>query len=233
MKNIALVAVAIASATISTGAVAQVALTNGGFEQTGEQYSTALGGLNAATGWTNTSNLNIQASSALSGVEGTAPATDARFLRLVSDSPDPQNTGSIFQRLGTVQTGVAYTLTGTALGGDSIGQGWGGIFTLSAQLDGSNPFASTSVIGLARGASTTFSFGFVGTGATAGQSLFLHLAAIPSAPGTDTRGGVDNLQLATSAVPEPATWGMMLFGFGAMGLAMRRSGKVRTAARFA
>ena len=35
------------------------------------------------------------------------------------------------------------------------------------------------------------------------------------------------------AVPEPATWAMMLAGFGAMGFAMRRRGKVSTAVRFA
>jgi hypothetical protein len=32
---------------------------------------------------------------------------------------------------------------------------------------------------------------------------------------------VDNVAVAT-AVPEPATWGMMLLGFGAIGFAMRR-----------
>lgn len=31
------------------------------------------------------------------------------------------------------------------------------------------------------------------------------------------------------AVPEPSTWAMMLFGFGAMGLALRRRGSVRSA----
>lgn len=35
------------------------------------------------------------------------------------------------------------------------------------------------------------------------------------------------------AVPEPATWGMMLIGFGAAGYAMRRRARVRTNASFA
>lgn len=35
------------------------------------------------------------------------------------------------------------------------------------------------------------------------------------------------------AVPEPATWGMMLLGFGALGFAMRRRAKVRTNLSFA
>lgn len=33
---------------------------------------------------------------------------------------------------------------------------------------------------------------------------------------------LDNVKLSTSAVPEPATWGMMILGFGAVGFAMRR-----------
>ena len=36
-----------------------------------------------------------------------------------------------------------------------------------------------------------------------------------------------------SAVPEPATWGMMILGLGAMGFAMRRRAKVRTNVSFA
>ena len=39
--------------------------------------------------------------------------------------------------------------------------------------------------------------------------------------------------LAAVAVPEPATWAMMLFGFGGFGYAMRRRQKVGTRIRFA
>lgn len=39
--------------------------------------------------------------------------------------------------------------------------------------------------------------------------------------------------LAAGAVPEPATWGMMLFGFGGFGYAMRRRQKVGARIRFA
>ena len=41
-----------------------------------------------------------------------------------------------------------------------------------------------------------------------------------------------SLNAATGAVPEPATWGMMILGFGAMGYAMRRRAKVRTNVSF-
>ncbi len=42
-----------------------------------------------------------------------------------------------------------------------------------------------------------------------------------------------NFQPITAAVPEPATWAMMLFGFGAMGFAMRRKRTVTTNVAFA
>lgn len=46
---------------------------------------------------------------------------------------------------------------------------------------------------------------------------------------SDNRGGVS---LAISAVPEPATWALMMLGFGAIGFAMRRN-KVRTTVAYA
>ena len=42
--------------------------------------------------------------------------------------------------------------------------------------------------------------------------------------GTDRNFVIDNVKLA-GAVPEPATWVMMLLGFGAMGVSMRRHRK--------
>lgn len=48
---------------------------------------------------------------------------------------------------------------------------------------------------------------------------------------------IDDLQLGTAdvagAVPEPATWAMMLFGFGLVGGAMRRRKQQRSKVRFA
>lgn len=42
-----------------------------------------------------------------------------------------------------------------------------------------------------------------------------------------------NIASAIGTVPEPATWGMMILGMGAVGFAMRRRQKVRTSVRFA
>ena len=43
---------------------------------------------------------------------------------------------------------------------------------------------------------------------------------------------IDNLVAETAAVPEPASWAMMLAGFGAVGSALRRR-KAATIVRFA
>ena len=46
-------------------------------------------------------------------------------------------------------------------------------------------------------------------------------------------GGTLTPSAVSAAVPEPATWGLMILGFGAVGFAMRRRAKVRTNVRFA
>lgn len=51
--------------------------------------------------------------------------------------------------------------------------------------------------------------------------------------GTNDEFGLDNVRFATAGVPEPATWAMMVFGFGAMGGALRRRPTVPTRIRFA
>jgi hypothetical protein len=58
-------------------------------------------------------------------------------------------------------------------------------------------------------------FGLLGAGLAAG-TYTLHLEG--SSAGQGSFGG----NIAFVAVPEPATWGMMLLGFGVVGFAMRR-----------
>ena len=59
----------------------------------------------------------------------------------------------------------------------------------------------------------------------------------PASQASDTGNGLNfrgySINATTSPVPEPATWGMMLLGFGGMGYAMRRRAKVSTRIRFA
>jgi PEP-CTERM motif len=103
----------------------------------------------------------------------------------------------------------------------------GGTFT-TAEFNLFNAFADTSSVSIIiNGVAQSFAIGngqnFFGIQATGGDTI--------SSIAFDTNGsGVADLRqlrlggiAAVSAVPEPATWGMMLIGFGGMGVAMRRS----------
>jgi len=48
--------------------------------------------------------------------------------------------------------------------------------------------------------------------------------------GNDESWGIDNISLQANAVPEPATWAMLIAGFGLVGAAMRRKRLVRVTA---
>jgi hypothetical protein len=50
--------------------------------------------------------------------------------------------------------------------------------------------------------------------------------------GNDESWGIDNIRLSASAVPEPASWAMLILGFGLVGGAMRRrrADRIRTLA---
>lgn len=52
-------------------------------------------------------------------------------------------------------------------------------------------------------------------------------------PGAFTATFSDGITLQAGAVPEPATWAMLMLGFGAMGATLRRKQKVAARIRFA
>lgn len=60
---------------------------------------------------------------------------------------------------------------------------------------------------------------------TIGQSYTLTFRLTSSAPAGGTGLRISAGPLAAGAVPEPATWAMMLLGFGGIGFAMRRQRK--------
>jgi hypothetical protein len=99
--------------------------------------------------------------------------------------------------------------------------------TLIAAIDGSQAFANTPAIG---NGNAGFLFGV-----DAQQQAFLNTNVF-SQPGsgnfrialestiTGVHGGPESFSaVVASAVPEPATWGMMLLGFVGLGFAFRRS----------
>ena len=67
---------------------------------------------------------------------------------------------------------------------------------------------------------------FLPQGAVTGQNVSTFYFGYDDQPTNPDRDFDDMIIRATvQAVPEPATWAMMLVGFGAIGFAMRRSRK--------
>lgn len=60
-----------------------------------------------------------------------------------------------------------------------------------------------------------------------GSALLLNLAGESISSGQSSRIAFSTLAQAIPAVPEPATWAMMILGMGAVGYAMRRRQSVR------
>lgn len=93
---------------------------------------------------------------------------------------------------------------------------------------------------IALGGFKALSFAYTGTAATADQLLGIRFRTVfDNVPGGRTKQvNFDNVRLTATdapvaAVPEPATWAMMLVGFGAIGGAMRRRTARRTRVAFA
>ena len=90
--------------------------------------------------------------------------------------------------------------------------------TDGAMVSGTETFASSA------------SYGGVYVPRLAFPAAFTATHATVQASGGDSSYGIGEVQFyapAAAAVPEPATWGMLLFGFAALGGAMRGNRKLR------
>ena len=123
----------------------------------------------------------------------------------------------------TLLDGYRYTnIAGLAL---TAGQSYliGAFYSAVSANDDGYYFSTTTV-------STSPAITF-GSAATVNGATF---SAPTTLNGTNGRFGPNFLYTtATSAVPEPATWAMMILGMGAIGFAMRRRQKVSTSVQFA
>lgn len=135
--------------------------------------------------------------------------------------------------VGTNAPGSAYASNGTAAllygyGNLVVTATGGGAFTIANFLAGIGEYSAATnatvnyTLTLASGGTATGSFGIDRTY----QSIALNTAAITSATFTGLADGYvafDNVTISagSGAVPEPATWGLMILGFGMIGGAAR------------
>ncbi len=123
---------------------------------------------------------------------------------------------------------IVQTLTATAVAGHTYS-----LFTdFGVRHDVGNPGSITLSIGATNiGASgayptsgtwSTYSAVYTATAADAGAAITVTLGS------SGGQGDFDNVRVTDTAVPEPATWALMLTGFGLVGAATRR--RVATAA---
>lgn len=181
-----------------------VTLPDGSFETTGASYTTAIGGLYEASGWTNLSpTASIQASSAVAANPPNAEftstagtATGSRYLRLVADGGD---VGALAQSHGIMTAGETYTITADIFGGPGIGALYGASISLVDQLSTtpSTIYATQTVGGIANGSFTAgaFNFSYTATALDDGKPLVLLLTTPALVAGQASRGGIDNIRL--------------------------------------
>lgn len=203
MKRVFLTA--LLSAGLATAANSQ-SVSNGSFEigpDPGSTFITLTAPDNSIADWS-------VDSGSIDYIGGYWPAEDgSRSIDLAGTS-----VGSISQTITGLTSGQAYTVNFWASknpdGGDPIRTGtvtFGGV---------SMPFAYSDSNSLSNMMWAPYSFTFIASG----SSDLLSFAADGSA-GCCYGPALDNVSLA-AAVPEPATWAMMLLGLGAIGFGMRR-----------
>lgn len=120
---------------------------------------------------------------------------------------------------------LAYTLSaGLGLVANTNTSGVTGLFALAGQVTGGfvNLYATSATIG---DLDQSYLYGITDVLSATTRPTGETFATLAAAPVDSTFKGVSFAPTA-AAVPEPATWGMMILGFGVMGGAMRRRTRV-------
>ncbi len=207
-KSCLAAAALISAAAFAPNASAAVNIvTNGGFEAGSinpGSFTTLFGGSTSITGWTVGPDSIDYIGSYWQASEG------ARSVDLSGNSP-----GSIAQTLTTV-AGKYYKVTFDLAGNPDAGPV---LKAMAASSAGPVQNFSFNTTGASHGAMNWTPSSFVFKATSSSTTL-----SFASLTGDAFGPAIDNV--AASAVPEPATWAMMIIGFGAVG-SMARSSRRR------
>ena len=124
-----------------------------------------------------------------------------------------ENGGIALQLLNGLVAGQTYTVS-LLLNGDNRP---GGTYNLQADLNGANVFSQFGT-DLAAGANPGLLVDFVFTAAAGANTLRFYQTGSSG----EASPIIDNVTVSSAAVPEPATWGLMILGFGGAGALLRR-----------
>jgi hypothetical protein len=231
VNKLIIFASAVAAFASTAASAATNLVTNGSFEQT---TLTSKGTFeNHVTGWSGGQKLTFLdtpgSSTSSSGgyaVYAGLPASSPDGGNFVQMDGDSNYNSPIYQLITGLTVGQQYTLTFYQAAGQQQGytgtttEQWAVYFqtgtTGTPQLSDKYTLASQTV-GAWQKQTMTLT-------ATA-TSEYLAFLAVGTPAGMPPTSFLDGVSL-TAAVPEPATWAMMLVGFGAMGVAARRRRQV-------
>jgi len=236
--RIPFVVAALAAATaISPVAAATNLVVNGSFESSTftapTEFGAAYGG-QGVTGWTSAStkafNLYLNNATATK-VETKTQYTEKgqKLAKSFTASPDggnfvaldgsPGARGALTQVISNLVVGKVYDVSFDW--GATQMQDRSGATTESLQVSFGNATQSTAVLKVASQGFTgwmTQTFQFTATG----TSQVLSFLSVGTPSGLPPMAVLDGVSVMTAAVPEPATWAMLITGFGMVGFAARR-----------
>lgn len=185
------------------------------------------------TGWTsfNTANGLSNPSATNFDVTGSGAQSAARFnVGQVSLTPGEPAGGGLSQTVNFGGGSYIFSADWAALGGPINPNLAGGLFSL---LVNNSIVASFDAGGINPNSVIRGSLSFAGA-LPAGPHVFAVQVTRPFLVGPPTQYFSNvNLDGARSVIPEPATWAMMVMGFGMVGFAVRKRPGMRTKVSFA
>ena len=230
MKKLAVLALACAAVAAPATAATNLVV-NGSFDA--DTTATKIRFENNVTGWTGGANLTFLAPPGSAddagqylAVYGPFPATSPDGGNFILADGDPTYSGAFSQTIAGLTVGQSYTLNFYQAAGQQLGftgpttEQWKVTFGGESQL--------SSLYTLPQGGVGPWQQQTMSFTATA-TSQVLTFLAVGTPGGAPPISFLDGVSL-TADVPEPATWGMMLLGFGLVGAALRRRNAVAVAA---